>query len=197
MAQELERNDREHQKYEAARDELFAKRIQALEMSQAQRQAPPSRRAVPLPSPRETQANPMATKLSSVAQVHRPEPEGTPPLPVLSNGDVPREVRQEDDASVSHMRDTSFHDLRGGLKYNDEQYLVKLARPAVVTTEPLYANNKPEHYAVSNPLTERDGAVGGAAGGVGPAIDLSPELLGAAGLSQRDLVRNANEEGKK
>ena len=39
--------------------------------------------------------------------------------------------------------------VRGGIKYNDEQYLVKLARPAVVTSEPLYANNHPEHYAVS------------------------------------------------
>ena len=39
--------------------------------------------------------------------------------------------------------------VRGGIKYNDEQYLVKLARPAVVTSEPVYANNHPEHYAVS------------------------------------------------
>ena len=40
--------------------------------------------------------------------------------------------------------------VRNGVKYNDEQYLVKLARPADVIAEPLYANNKPEHYAVSN-----------------------------------------------
>ena len=33
--------------------------------------------------------------------------------------------------------------------YNDEQYQVKLARPALVKDEPVYANNKPEHYAVS------------------------------------------------
>lgn len=57
--------------------------------------------------------------------------------------------------------------VRNGVKYNDEQYLVKLARPADVIAEPLYANNKPEHYAVSNANTaallqdSEGGAVGG------------------------------------
>ena len=47
--------------------------------------------------------------------------------------------------------------VRNGVKYNDDQYLVKLARPADVIAEPLYANNKPDHYAVG-------GAVGGIIG---------------------------------
>ena len=47
--------------------------------------------------------------------------------------------------------------VRNGVKYNDDQYLVKLARPADVVAEPLYANNKPDHYAVG-------GAVGGIIG---------------------------------
>jgi len=58
---------------------------------------------------------------------------GTPPLPVMANGDVP----EEDDDSPRQI------------VYNDEQYQVKLARPALIKDEPVYANNKPEHYAVS------------------------------------------------
>ena len=57
---------------------------------------------------------------------------GTPPLPVMSDGDVP-------EATCSARK----------IVYNDEQYQVKLARPALVKDEPVYANNKPEHYAVS------------------------------------------------
>jgi hypothetical protein len=40
-------------------------------------------------------------------------------------------------------------DIPRRIVYNDEQYQVKLARPALVKDEPVYANNKPEHYAVS------------------------------------------------
>ena len=58
----------------------------------------------------------------------------TPPLPVTANGDVPEAVNE---ASARRI------------VYNDEQYQVKLARPALVKDEPVYANNKPEHYAVS------------------------------------------------
>ena len=104
--------------------------------------------------------------------------------------------------------------VRGGIRYNDEQYLVKLARPAVVTSEPLYANNHPEHYAVStkypfaNDALERSrGAVRKSKNydaqqissieyGTGACIqseDQCPEpvsglLLDAAGLSQKDLA---------
>lgn len=148
--------DDEQRKYEMTRDELFAKRIQALENK---RKAQPDGR-------------------------RRPEPTGTPPLPVMSDGDVPDDPK-----------DVSFHDLRGGIKYNDDQYLIKTARPAVVKAEPLYANNKPEHYAVSNRYpTGFD--ENGAAGGRPPTVELSPELLGAAGLSQRDLVLSKRVEAQ-
>ena len=58
---------------------------------------------------------------------------GTPPLPIMADGDVPGEAE----------------DLPRQIVYNDEQYQVKLARPALIRDEPVYANNKPEHYAVS------------------------------------------------
>lgn len=39
------------------------------------------------------------------------------------------------------VHDMSYHELGGGLQYNDEQYLVQVARPAKITEEPVYANN--------------------------------------------------------
>ena len=111
--------------------------------------------------------------------------------------------------------------VRGGIKYNDEQYLVKLARPAVVTSEPVYANNHPEHYAVSTkyPFANNDdersrGAVrksrnldiqyndetveyGTSAcivdGAQGPE-PVSGLLLDAAGLSQKDIALSKKAE---
>ena len=58
----------------------------------------------------------------------------------------------DNDERISQNRipkDDVLPHVRGGIKYNDEQYLVKLARPAVVTSEPVYANNDPDPYAVS------------------------------------------------
>ena len=110
--------------------------------------------------------------------------------------------------------------VRGGIKYNDEQYLVKLARPAVVTSEPLYANNHPEHYAVSNkyPFANQDERSRGAVrksknldsqynadtveyvtsacivdGAQGPE-PVSGLLLDAAGLSQKDIALSKKAE---
>ena len=37
--------------------------------------------------------------------------------------------------------DMSYHELGGGLQYHEDQYLLQLARPALVTEEPLYVNN--------------------------------------------------------
>ena len=48
----------------------------------------------------------------------------------MANGDVPDE-----------------EDSPRQIVYNDDQYQVKLARPALIKDEPVYANNKPEHYA--------------------------------------------------
>ena len=40
--------------------------------------------------------------------------------------------------------DLSYHDLGGGIQYQDEQYQVKVARPAHITEEPLYMNERRE-----------------------------------------------------
>ena len=59
----------------------------------------------------------------------------------------------DNDERISQNRipeDDVLPHVRGGIKYNDDQYLVKLARPAVVTSEPVYANNDPDPYAVSS-----------------------------------------------
>jgi len=50
-----------------------------------------------------------------------------------------------EDDDVQH--DMSYHDLGGGLQYHDEQYQVKMARPAMITEEPVYANNVSEMTA--------------------------------------------------
>lgn len=49
---------------------------------------------------------------------------------------TPSQVEEND-----KLQDMSYHDLGGGLQYNDEQYQVKIARPATITEEPVYANN--------------------------------------------------------
>ena len=106
---------------------------------------------------------------------------GTPPLPVL-NGDVPE----------------ATNEVPRRIVYNDEQYQVKLARPALVKDEPVYANNKPEHYAVSGKYP------GGAISKI-PAVSprrsfLSQDhtdhdnVVGLAGLSQKDLVLSKRAE---
>jgi hypothetical protein len=172
MAEELEQVDKEHRRYEATRDELFAKKIQALEVrkQRQQQRAPPPAEGVYGAISRK----PILAQRDS----------GTPPLPVMANGDVPTAT-----AGATAVVDTSFHDLRGGIRYNDDQYLVKTAFPAtVVDREPVYANNKPEHYAVSIPYPSA-----GAAEATGGRVECS-ELLGAAGLSQRDLALSKRAE---
>merc|ERR1712110_414228 len=87
----------------------------------------------------------------------------------------------------------------------DEQYQVKLARPALVKDEPVYANNKPEHYAVSTKYP------GGAISKIPAASPRrsymtqdrlghhqEPEenVVGMAGLSQRDLVLSQRAEAQ-
>ncbi len=111
---------------------------------------------------------------------------GTPPLPVMANGDVPD---QNDEGAGARK-----------IVYNDDQYLVKLARPALVKDEPLYANNKPEHYAVSTKYP------GGAISKVPAASprrrsflpmsdsDQEDNVVGLAGLSQRDVVLSQRAE---
>merc|ERR1711874_196332 len=115
---------------------------------------------------------------------------GTPPLPVMSDGDVP-------EATCSARK----------IVYNDEQYQVKLARPALVKDEPVYANNKPEHYAVSAKYP------GGAISKIPAASprrsymntqerhhghhqDSEENVVSMAGLSQRDLVLSQRAEAQ-
>ncbi|TRY69161.1 hypothetical protein TCAL_14276 [Tigriopus californicus] len=179
MALEWEAKEREHRAYEATRDEIFARRIQNLE----------------------------AGKRPTSAAAHQPDRHSvrpashTQPLPVLSNGDVPYAS-----SDISEMSRPSRGGAERLLHYErdrplPESYQVKMARPARVTPEPLYANNQPEHYAVSSPYPSPDdgelgAAGGGASGQAHRAGSLSPELLEAAGLSQRDvaLSRRAEEQ---
>ena len=129
-------------------------------------------------------------------------------------------LRTNHDGPASRItEDDVLPHVRGGLKYNDEQYLVKVARPAIVTSEPVYANNRPEHYAVSTkyPYADDDGRSKGAVRKTKKYTDqqndsleyetgaciqtnaLSPEpicglLLDAAGLSQKDLALSKKAE---
>ena len=62
---------------------------------------------------------------------------------------IEREYREkrarEGDGGEYHQQRTggemSYHDLGGGLQYHEDQYQLKVARPAMVTEEPLYVNN--------------------------------------------------------
>jgi len=123
---------------------------------------------------------------------------GTPPLPMMSNGDVPEAVGGA----------MGGCDIPRRIVYNDEQYQVKLARPALVKDEPVYANNKPEHYAVSTkyPGDRQVGTISKI-----PAAsprrsymthdqnqdsDGVDNVVGMAGLSQRDLVLSQRAEAQ-
>ena len=198
MAQEWEEKEREHRAYEATRDELFARRLQNLDGANGQR--------------RKISAQRQMSNESGAAGGGS----GTPPLPVLANGDVPyatSEVAMEASAVAAAA---AAHNLSGarpkvqtpqgrgavappkpspGVRYNDHQYLVKTAVPAYVTAEPLYANNQPEHYAVSNPYPSPDESVLGAAGGAtSKGKKINYEALQVAGLSQRDIVLSKKAE---
>jgi len=183
LAQEEDEVAAEQRRYEALRDEVFACRLQAAEKKATQGPSSSSRRPLPL------------------------SPPSTPPLPVSADGDVPGApaaiasgvagggaggaTEGGHGGAVAHVRDTSFHNLHGGLRYDDDCYQVKPAKPAMVKAEPVYANNVPEHYAVSNPLAaEVDGA--GPASGRGRgggAEDLPPELLGKKTFNIRTIWR--------
>lgn len=177
VSKEMNSAEREHQRYEATRDELFAKRIQNLELQNALKSREPLLHQRSSSSSNSSPANTV---------LRRPEPQNTPPLPVMADGDVPQHQQQQ--------QQQSFLDLRGGIRYNDRDYKVKVARPAFVTSEPLYANNQPEHYAVSSPYPVEE-ELGGACGGVaGGGVNGSSELLGAAGLSQKDLALSKRAE---
>lgn len=199
LSRELDREELEHRQYELTKDELFARRIQeAMERQSEVRRsrneevaggqvAQDGAKGVRIRNKGKPAASTSSTVPSSKpkpttrAMIHRPEPEGTPPLPVLPNGDVPSSAEE-----TSH--DLSFHDLHGGLRYNDDQYLLKTAMPAVVKAEPLYANNKPDYYAVSKPFPLDEEQVGAVGGGARSTLSSSAYFLSIAGISQKDLV---------
>ena len=110
----------DQRRYEADRDRAFVERLQrttasASQQQQQHRHAQHMQHHPAVPQPR-----------GGVAVNHHfssPSPSTTPPLPVMSNGDVPSHVKN----SVDNFDDVLPH-VRGGVRYNDEQYLVKLAR---------------------------------------------------------------------
>ena len=51
---------------------------------------------------------------------------------------------RERQSREQEKEDLSYHDLGGGLQYQDEEYQVQVARPAHVTEEPLYMNERRE-----------------------------------------------------
>ena len=75
-----------------------------------------------------------------------------------------------------------------------------ISRPAMVTAEPVYANNRPEHYAVSEkfPQPQSDtGAIAKTPRPLGPGLPDTPKatemLLGAIGeLAQQRLCLRQN-----
>ena len=197
MAEELSSHDREQAMYEVTRDQIFARKIHALELRRHKEQEDFLKMA---------DTNDWTSVKKAPEVKAKRDTSTTPPLPIMPNGDVPTDseaigawsgqegVKLQSTSALTSAgpTDVSFHDLKGGIRYNDHQYLVKTALPAtVVDNEPVYANNRPEHYAVSSPYPA-------AAIGVGEAtnvsVSTSSELLNAAGLSQRDLALSKRAE---
>ncbi len=180
LADDFSVSEREHRQYEAARDEAFARRIQRLEHQQLQR------REVSSSSSASTSASSSTTYSASSVRPVRTEASATPTLPTTDDGDVPYDEDEELAGAAALPpatagKDNTFHDICGGIRYNDDQYLVKMARPAMIKAEPVYANGRPEHYAVSNPFSAEASAS-------------SDEMLGAMGLSQRDIALSRRAE---
>ncbi len=110
----------EQRRYEAERDRAFVERLQ--------RTTAPSSQIQQQRHSHHKHHNPIVPQPRGVVVNHHfssPSPSTTPPLPVMSNGDVPSHGNVKN--SADNFDDVLPH-LRGGVRYNDEQYLVKLAR---------------------------------------------------------------------
>lgn len=123
--------------YVAARDEAFARNLQRIEREYRER----GRGQAPGHSERGRGQAPGHTGHSrQSSEPHR----GQQAVSTVS-GQHSRTSSQlathENTRHVPGTRDTTFHELGGGLQYNDDQYLVQVARPAMVTDEPVYMNN--------------------------------------------------------
>lgn len=129
--------DDDQRRYEVERDRVFADRLQRtaasrhpfqqLQHSPQQSQLAQHHRHHPQLSPHGPQQRqhqplvPQPRGASSTGRQFTPPSPSTPPLPVTSTGDVPTGDVMVDENDV-------LPQFRGGLRYNDEQYLVKLAR---------------------------------------------------------------------
>jgi len=199
MAEELSSHDREQVKYEVTRDQIFARKIHALELRRHKQQEHKD-------LSKKVDINDWTSKQKASEVKAERDTSTTPPLPIMPNGDVPtagdvigacsgkESVKLKSTSALTSAAptDVSFHDLKGGIRYNDHQYVVKTAVPAtVVDNEPVYANNRPEHYAVSSPYPA---AVIGVGEATNVSVSTSSELLNAAGLSQRDLALSKRAE---
>ena len=130
--------------YVAARDEAFARNLQRIEREYRERQ----RGQAPAPGHSRKSSEPHRGKQAvsghhSRTSSHLATHENTWHVPGT----------REDSRHVPGTRDTTFHDLGGGLQYNDEQYLVQVARPAMVTDEPVYMNNPKTSVASGHSLS--------------------------------------------
>ena len=125
----------DQRRYEVERDRVFADRLQRtaathrhpfqqhhkpqhpLQQPQQQRQ----HYQVSPHGPHQRQQLPAVPQPRGVSLARQLPSPSTPPLPVTSSGDVPTNDVIGDENDV-------LPQFRGGLRYNDEQYLVKLAR---------------------------------------------------------------------
>ena len=137
MAEELTRKQESRlmtgndAQYVAARDEAFARNLQRIEREYRERQRGQTSghsRQSSEPHRGQQEVSSHHTRTSSQLASH----ENTRHVPG---------TREDSSRHVPGTRDTTFHDLGGGLQYNDDQYLVQVARPAMVTDEPVYMNN--------------------------------------------------------
>ena len=136
--------------YVAARDEAFARNLQRIEREYRERQsrgqAPSHTRQASEPHRGQAVSSHHHTRTSSQ----------------LATQDDSRHVSgtRNDKRHEPGPRDLTFHDLGGGLQYNDDQYLVQVARPAMVTDEPVYMNNPntsaSSGHSVSDPYEPND-----------------------------------------
>ena len=108
--------------YVAARDEAFARNLQRIEREYREQQA----RGQPQGHSRQTSEPHRRCLVSSHTRTSSQ----------LAHDRRHVSGSREESRHVPGPRDITFHELGGGLQYNDEQYLVQVARPAMVMDEP-------------------------------------------------------------
>ena len=128
MAEELTRKQESRlmtgndAQYVAARDEAFARNLQRIEREYRERQE------------RQERGQHSAHSRQS-SEPHRGQAVSS------QHARTSSQLAPHDTRHAPGQRDVTFHELGGGLQYNDDQYLVQVARPAMVRDEPVYMNN--------------------------------------------------------